>query len=193
MHLAFVVRHRGSSETAKFGTALRRAGCAAADRAMSLSRYRQTRVCRIESAAMLIRALCVALAFGLVVPATLAQTKPVDFVSLMGKTRAQIASVFPGTGEVVESWNGWARAYLAFNAKGRLVSVNLEPRAPISEAEAENAVRGFGVTVDRRKYVAAPAVHAYSDMNGPIKTVNYLIERGRVTTVGIFSSIGYND
>jgi uncharacterized protein (TIGR03435 family) len=66
--------------------------------------------------------------------------------------------------------------------------VRLQPRAAISEEEAEGAIRQLGVSVERAKYFAGPKEHGYSDMTGPIRTVIYdLAADGKVTMIRIHS------
>src|SRR5688500_1149805 len=65
-------------------------------------------------------------------------TVATDVVALMGKRRSEITAVFPGTQTVIRPWNDWVRVLLLFNRSG-LVTVILEPFAPITERQADDA------------------------------------------------------
>ena len=121
------------------------------------------------------------------------QQADVDLVALMGKTRAEVRRVFPGTENNLANWHGWRNVYLTFNGKRRLVTVTLEPPRPMTEVQAEVAIRGFKIVPDRAKYFAAPIVHGYRGMNGPVRTVNYQWENGRVTEIGVFFNMDWNE
>jgi len=72
--------------------------------------------------------------------------------------------------------------------QGRLVGLHLQPRAPISEQQAEDAVRELGVNVEQAKYFAGLEEHGYSDMAGLVRTVIYdLRADGKVTRIRIHS------
>ena len=142
--------------------------------------------------------------FSLLSPAILlAQSSKdkIDLVALKGKTRAQLKAIFPGADTTVSDWRGWKTVYLFFNGKGKLSSLTFYPATQIPESEAEKIVtETFGITLDKSKYIKAPAVHAYRDMTGPIRTVNYLPERPMpnqpnflVNEISIFYNIGYNE
>jgi hypothetical protein len=133
---------------------------------------------RGHNGAMMSRPLPVLVIVAVMSVAAEAQAPP-DLTALIGRTRAEIGTVFPGRSQKLEGWNGWKTVFLSINAKNRLLSVNLEPQTPMSEQQAEDAVRKLGVTLDRTKYVAASAVHAYRDMKGLIRTVNFTGKAGR--------------
>jgi hypothetical protein len=112
----------------------------------------------------------------------------VDVVGLIGKNRSEITAVFPGAGNIIKDWRGWESAWLVLGRKGQFVGLRLEPRSPMSEHEAEDAVRQLGVTVERAKYFAAPKEHGYSDMAGPVRTVMFGIRtNGTVGSIQLHS------
>lgn len=112
-----------------------------------------------------------------------------NVIDLIGKTRSEIASVFPGSGKRLEQWNGWKTVTLFFNVRGELVTLTLQPAAPITEQHADEAVRGLGLNVDRADFFAAATERGYSDMAGPIRTVSYQVDGDEVTAIGIFSRL----
>jgi hypothetical protein len=114
----------------------------------------------------------------------------VNVVDLIGKSRAEIATVFPGTTMMLTRWRGWQAAWIVPDRNGRFLGLILSPRTPLSELDAEDAVRALGISVERRHYFAGPTEHGYSDMAGPIRTVIYdLDSTGLVTGIRIHAAL----
>src|SRR5690606_35742885 len=109
---------------------------------------------------------------------------------ILGKSRAELAHVFPGTSYEVRNWKGWRAVLLVPDRFGRVVSLVLEPSSPITEQDAEAALRRLGVSVGSGSYFASRAERGYSDMEGAIRTVTYSLEGDdRVSRIGIFSKL----
>jgi len=83
----------------------------------------------------------------------------VNLVDLIGKKRSELTGVFPGADFVIKEWRGWDNVLLVPGREGRLLGLLLQPRSPISEQEAEDAVRQLGVSVDVSKYFSGPSEH----------------------------------
>ena len=112
-----------------------------------------------------------------------------DLVELIGKTRSDITSVFPGSGTTLRQWNGWKEAILFFNTRRELVTVSLLPATPMTEQQADDAIRRLGVNVAGGNYFAAATERGYSEIAGPIRTVSYRVDGERVIAIGIFSRL----
>src|SRR5688572_16423595 len=119
-------------------------------------------------------------------------TVTTDVVALMGKRRSEMTAVFPGTQTVIRPWNDWVRVFLLFNRSG-LVTVILEPFAPITERQADDAIQRLGVSVEPDNYFVGADERGYSDMGGPIRSVIYRLEADKVRSIGIFSRLADND
>lgn len=115
-----------------------------------------------------------------------------DVVALIGKRRSEITAVFPGTETLIRPWNDWVRVLLLFNHMG-LVTVTLDPGAPMTEQQADDAIERLGVSVERDKYFVGVHERGYSNMGGPIRTVIYRLQGHKVRSIGIFSRLADND
>ena len=132
---------------------------------------------------------------GLVQAQSAASDPPLDVPGLLGQTRVQLQVVFPGKTNDIQAWRGWQTVRLEFNEKGRLSAITFTPKAPLSETEATTILRErFKIPLQQSAYVAAPAVHAWRNMTGPIRTINLFKAEGpgyRVSDISIFYNIGY--
>ena len=145
---------------------------------------------------LLVAAVMLGSFVGLIQARSATSDPPVDVPSLLGKTRAQISSVFPGKSNEIQGWRGWRQVRLDFNDKGRLAAITFTPKAPLSEAEATSILKDrFKIQLQQSAYVAAPAAHAWRNMTGPIRTINLFKADGpgyRVSDISIFYNIGYS-
>lgn len=111
----------------------------------------------------------------------------VNVSELMGRHRSELTSVFPGAGRIIRNWQGWTQAALFTNRHGELVALRLESAGPVTERQAEEAVRQLGISLDTGRYFATPTESGYSDMPGPVRTVTFTRSGERVMAIGIFS------
>src|SRR5688572_11210404 len=116
-----------------------------------------------------------------------------DVVALIGQRRSEITAVFPGRDRMFFSWRRWDRLHLVFSRDGQFVGVRLYRNAGITEQQADAALRQLGVTMEPNKYFAGAAERGYSDMSGPIRTVIYGVDGGRVTSLIIASRLADDD
>jgi hypothetical protein len=134
-------------------------------------------------------------------------SKPeLDVPGLYGKRQSELIEVFPGlpptdagSSAKIEDWNGWKAVYVSFNGAGRLASISFTPESPLPESEAKRMVQEqFKVSLPRSYEKRAPALVAYRDMRGTIKTVNFSFvdwrtRDHRISEIGIFFNIGWNE
>jgi hypothetical protein len=137
-------------------------------------------------AATLIGRLVAACLLSISTLAALSAQAATDVTALIGKDRSDISNVFPGTSSIIRNWRGWESALLVSGRDGKLVGVHLQPRVPLAEPKADEAVRQLGVSLEPAKYFAGRDEHGYSDMAGPVRTVIYdLAANGSVTRIRI--------
>lgn len=130
----------------------------------------------------------------------------VNIPALFGKRHSSLTSVFPGlpttdagSSAKIVGWDGWKAVYLSFNGAGRLASVSFTPIEPLSEFESKRIVQEtYGVSLPSTYEKRAPALVAYRDMSGTIKTVNFSFvdwktRDHRIGEIEIFFNIGWNE
>ena len=117
----------------------------------------------------------------------------IDVADLKGKTRRQLAGVFPGTASDLDNWRGWKHVRLDFNGKGRLAALTFTAASALLEAEAKALLtQRFRIRPSEAHYFAAPVVHGYRVLPGAIRTINFT-PIPRISQIAIFFNIGYWD
>lgn len=104
----------------------------------------------------------------------------------------------PEQNVTISEQRGWKEIAFSFNAKGRLISMTFVPKIALSESDAIRIIKDkLKFDLPERFCVRAPAVIAYRDMPGPIKTVNLLFvdirTDRRISEIGVFSARGWRD
>jgi hypothetical protein len=102
--------------------------------------------------------------------------KTLDLPKLRGKTRAELADIFPGTEDALDGWNGFKRIHLRFTPKhGKLAAVFLIPETPLSERNANWILtRNMGIALPADKSRVSTSSILYRNLDGPIRTVNLI-------------------
>lgn len=128
-----------------------------------------------------------------------------DVLSLYGKRPSELTKLFPGATNAeaekswkVDDWRGWKTVSLSFNAKRKLTSISFIPSKPLSEQEAKGILlKDFRLPLPQENQVNAPALIAYRNMKGKIKTVNlsYVDWKTdkRIGEIGIFFQLGWEE
>jgi len=125
--------------------------------------------------------------------------------ALYGRRPAELKRLFPrmpatkpGSSAKLSAWRGWKAIYFGFNGAGRLASISFTPATPLSETEAKRIVKEYGVSLPESYEKRAPALVAYRNMQGRIKTVNFSFadwrtKDNRISEIGIFFNIGWDE
>lgn len=125
----------------------------------------------------------------------------VEISTLFGKHHTDLSTVFTGLPETeagrmttLNGWGGWQTVCLGFNDAGCLVLINFTPTEPLTEVEAKQIIEEtYGVPLPSSERKRTPAFIAYSDMNGPVKSVkfNFLdseVQNGHIGEIEIFAN-----
>lgn len=97
-----------------------------------------------------------------------------------GKTEREVANALPESKSeykeslVVENTKGWKKILFLFD-KGKLWSVCLNPKEPITEEAArKRVINDLGLTLPAEHEVRTPGLVAFRDMKGRIETINLI-------------------
>jgi hypothetical protein len=133
------------------------------------------------------------------------QGEQLDVLGLYGKRPSELTKIFPGATNAeaekswkADDWKGWKTVSLSFNAKKKLTSISFVPIEPLSEQGAKNILlKDFHLALPKENEVNAPALIAYRNMKGKIKTVNlsYVDWKTdkRIGEIGIFFQLGWDE
>ncbi len=122
--------------------------------------------------------------------------EPIDLPSLEGKSRLQLAGIFPGLVNRIEKWRGWKEVYLTFDDNGQLKGLAFLPKKPLSGKKLKQALsESLLIDTSQAQYFRSPAMSGYSFKSGPIRMVNLVVVDSNakeisVRQIGIFYRAG---
>lgn len=132
-------------------------------------------------------------------------SQQLNLAELYGKTPAELKSIFPNINKVepggsieITNWKSWSSIYLSFNQKKKLNLISFIPKTPLSVQEAKRIIeKDLGFMLPKSKETKTPALIAYRNMEGKIRTINLLFvdpqKDKRISEINITYSLGWNE